>query len=261
MKTGMSSVLLWVSVIMCITACSVKEDRGCCPCRIVFDLSGIGDAADSVCLSLVSADGFLLNSCLPASGESSSYSVDVRKGLYFSNVFCGDEGLFSEVDGLVIPEGNQCPAVYMFSERIEAYGECCSSRPVLAKNYCLARILLVCDDASELAFSLRIRGNVNGYGLTGEPSDGDFSFTPEIGLDACAEVRLPRQKDASLMLDVIDEDKVLRTFSLGSIIIESGYDWSARELDDIELTVDYSKTDVTFIVNGWEKEFTFDITI
>lgn len=261
MKTGMSSVLLWVSVIMCITACSVKEDRGCCPCRIVFDLGGIGDTADSVCLSLVSADGFLLNRSLPADGESPYYSVDVRKGLYLSNVFCGDDGLFSEVNGLVIPEGSQCPAVYMFSERIEAYGECCISRPVLAKNYCLARILLVCDDVSELAFSLRIRGNVNGYGLTGEPSEGDFSFTPEIGPDACAEVRLPRQTDASLMLDVIDEDKILRTFSLGSIIIESGYDWSARDLDDIELTVDYSKTDVTFIVNGWEKEFTFDITI
>lgn len=261
MKTGMSSVLLWVSVIMCIPACSVKEDRGECPCRIVFDLSGIGDAADSVCLSLVSTDGFLLNTALPLGNESSCHSFDVRKGLYLSNIYCGGQGFFSDSNGIIIPEGEQCPAVYMFSERIEAYGEYCFSRPVLSKNYCLARILLVCDDAAELPFSLRIRGNVDGYGLSGEPSDGKFSFVPEIGKDGRSEVRLPRQKDASLKLDVVEDDRILRTFALGSIIIESGYDWSARNLEDIELTVDYSKTDVTFIVNGWEKEFTFDITI
>lgn len=261
MKSGMSSVLLWLSVIMCIAACSVKEDRGCCPCRIVFDLSGIGDAADSICLSLASTDGFFSDCILPAGGESSCYSVEVPKGLYFSNVFYGDQGFFSHSGGLVIPEGEQCPAVHMFSERIEAYGESYVVRPVLSKNYCLARIFLVCEDASDLSFYLRIRGNVNGYGLTGEPAAGNFSFAPEIGLDGFSEVRLPRQRDASLLLDVIEEDKILRTFSLGSIIIESGYDWSARNLEDIELTVDYSKTDVTFIVNGWEKEFTFNITI
>lgn len=261
MKTGMSPVLLWVSVFMCLAACSVKEERGCCPCCIMFDLSGAGDASDSVQLSLASAGGFLLDVILPVDEESRAYAVEVPKGLYQSNVFCGDDGLFSDSRGIVIPEGGQCPPVYMYSERIDAGGEYYESRPVLSKNYCLARMLLVCEDASSLDFSLRIRGNVNGYGLSGLPMDGVFSFVPEIAHNGWCEVRLPRQKDASLMLDIIDGDNVLRSFSLGRIIIESGYDWSARNLDDIELTVDYSRTEVSFIVNDWEKEFTFDITI
>lgn len=227
----------------------------------MFDLSGIGDAVDSVELSLVSADGFLISCSLPVEGDSPSHSVEVKKDLYFSNVFYGDQGLFSDFDGIVIPEGEQCPAVYMFSETIAAYGEIHVVRPVLSKNYCQARMLLVCDDASDLPFSLRIRGNIDGYDIYGQPSDGDFSFVPEISLSGWSEVRLPRQKDASLLLDVMEDGEILRTFSLGRIIIESGYDWSARDLEDIELTVDYSKTDVTFSVNGWEKEFTFDITI
>lgn len=260
MKTGMSSVLLWVSVFMCMAACSVKEDRGCCPCCIMFDLSGAGDAVDSLQLSLASADGFLFNVILPLDKDS-VYTIEVPKDLYLSNVFHGDGGLFSESRGIVIPEGGQCPPVYMSSERIEAYGEYYESRPVLSKNYCRARMQLVCEDASVLDFSLRIRGNVNGYDLDGLPSDGNFSFVPEIGQTGWCEVRLPRQKDASLMLDVMDGDNVLRSFSLGLIMIESGYDWSARDLDDIELTVDYSRTAVSFIVDDWEKEFTFDITI
>lgn len=261
MKTGMSSVLLWVSVFMCLAACSVKEDRGCCPCCIMFDLSGAGDVSDSLHLSLASAGGFLFNAVLPVTEESPDYVVEVPKGQYLSNVFFGDEELFSDSRGIVIPEGGQCPPVYMYSERIDASGEYYESRPVLSKNYCLARMRLVCEDASSLDFSLRIRGNVNGYDLCGLPADGVFSFSPEIGQAGWCEVRLPRQKDASLLLDIIDGENVLRSFSLGRIIIESGYDWSARDLDDIELTVDYSRTEVSFIVDDWEKEFTFDITI
>lgn len=54
---------------------------------------------------------------------------------------------------------------------------------------------------------------------------------------------------------------MLREFALGEYIIESGYDWSAPDLADIEIEVDYSKTDVVFKVEDWEKTVSFDVII
>lgn len=57
------------------------------------------------------------------------------------------------------------------------------------------------------------------------------------------------------------KNDVLRTFSIGEYIIESGYDWTAESLEDVNVEIDYAKTEVSFTVNDWEKTVHFDVEI
>lgn len=263
MKRNMpSAVLLWIMVILMLPACSVKEDRGDCPGCIIFDFSGVDtDVMDSLYLSLTSADGFLFVDTVCAESFQDRYSVNVPRQGIDVNVNWGTDGLFKDGQGLLIPSGSQCPPVHMFSARLDADCEYCVCRPLPAKNYCRIMLHLVSDDAPAIIFALRVTGNVCGYDIAGQPAGGEFAYIPDLDAEGTCSIRVPRQRDNSLMLEIIEDGQVLRRFALGNIMAESGYDWSARNLEDIELTVNYSKTDVTFVADDWEKEFFFDITI
>ena len=41
----------------------------------------------------------------------------------------------------------------------------------------------------------------------------------------------------------------------------AGYDWSAPDLPDMIVTIDYVLTNISLIVEGWEEEFFFDVVI
>jgi hypothetical protein len=58
-------------------------------------------------------------------------------------------------------------------------------------------------------------------------------------------------------LEVYRSGELLRSFPIGDIIAESGFDWNAVDLEDIEVTLDYIDTGVDFTVNGWKHTLTF----
>ena len=73
------------------------------------------------------------------------------------------------------------------------------------------------------------------------------------------ELSLPRQKDASLKLSVLEKTSVLKTFALGNYICQSGYDWTAENLQDIVVKIDYACTRVSIVVGPWEHSYDVDI--
>ena len=67
--------------------------------------------------------------------------------------------------------------------------------------------------------------------------------------------------DGSLLLEVdfLDSGEV-RTFPVGEYILESGYDWSVPDLEDIDVEMDFSRSSLTFTVSKWKKTLSFEIT-
>lgn len=257
-----SVVVVLISAIILAVACSVKEDRGDCPCRLVFDFSGV-DCEDShgISLSVMSSDGFLFQDSLVLVPPSCmEYVVYVPQRQLAVNIHEGAEGLFTPGDGLSIPEGMQCPPLYLYCAAIDATCETAVCAPVLYKNYCTVTLQFE-TGSMPLPFSVRITGNISGYDRYGRPKQGKFSHVPELDADGICRVRVPRQTDGSLRMEIVEEGKVLREFALGEIIIASGYDWSLPALRDVTLEIDYSKTDVIFRVEGWEDESVFEVVI
>lgn len=259
MKTIRSRALSAVCCIILWPCCSVKENRDACPCRLYLDFAeGCGDVAEYACLTVCSEKGFAYSDKVGADGFAEEYMVLVPRGGVMVNAYYGADDFVGKDGGMIIPLGDDCPRVYMYSSYVSTGGDVARTEVSMRKNHCLITVHV---EESEFPYSLNVRGDVAGYDSGGNPSGGEFScmLYPDDG-GKCM-VSVPRQKDRSLVLDVDDGTDVLKTFALGEYVAASGYDWTAENLEDITIGLDYSLSQLTLKVEGWSKELHFDVEI
>lgn len=243
-----------------MAACSVKEDRGECPCTLVLDFTELdGEKIKSVNVIAVSADGFVLNDCVGAEAFGEKYVRNVPHGLIQVSVWSGDtRGVYG--DNIVhIPYGMECPPVYLHSFIADTRGELCSEKVLLNKNYCGLTVMMA--DGTYLPYSLTFKGGINGYNVSGQPSSGEFSCVAYPSDNGDSKALLPRQLDNSLILEVDDGVPHLKKFAIGEYLDQAGYDWTLPSLEDVTVVLDYSLTSVTIQIAGWDKEEVYNIVL
>lgn len=284
--------------------CSVKEDRDLCPCTLVLefpreDAERLQDGV-TVCMRGYSDDVFSLCDTLLAGQAASDGSPDTisDKGSYSYVVPKGDidlavaysaDGLAGELNSsgrwIEIDEGRPCPSIWTCCEKVSARADRVTVPVRLHKNFCRIDIQVRDVDGEEFPFKLRVRGNVNGYGLDGKPargtflcdaersetesagsgteSDGDDSGTASesTGYGHGYAVTVPRQTDDSLTLEIVTDDGVAKSFAIGNYIAASGYDWTSADLKDICLEIDYARTVISFTIDKWTHSEQFEVVI
>lgn len=284
--------------------CSVKEDRDLCPCSLVLefpreDAERLQDGV-TVCMRGCSDDGFSLCDTLLAGQAASDGSPDTisDKGSYSYVVPKGDidlavaysaDGLAGKLNSsgrwIEIDEGRPCPSIWTCCEKVSARADRVTVPVRLHKNFCRIDIQVRDVDGAEFPFKLRVRGNVNGYGLDGKPargaflcdaersetesagsgteSDGDDSGTASesTGSGHGYAVTVPRQTDDSLTLEIVTDDGVAKSFAIGNYIAASGYDWTSADLKDICLEIDYARTVISFTIDKWTHSEQFEVVI
>lgn len=284
--------------------CSVKEDRDLCPCALVLefpreDADRLHDGV-TVCMRGHSDDAFSLCDTLLAGRAASSggpdtvsgkwsYSYVVPKGDINLAVAYSADGLAGELNSsgrwIEIDEGRPCPSIWTCCEKVSARADRVTVPVRLHKNFCRIDIQVRDVDGAEFPFKLRVRGNVNGYGLDGKPargaflcdaersetesagsgteSDGDDSGTASesTGYGHGYAVTVPRQTDDSLILEIVTGDGVAKSFAIGNYIAASGYDWTSADLKDICLEIDYARTVVSFTIDKWTHSEQFEVVI
>lgn len=239
----------------------VKENREVCPCRLIVDLSEVNPLRiGSVDIRLSSSQGFSYET----SREADSYETDdvilVPRDNVFLNVCYADRGMMTE-EGLSIPEGDDCPPIYMYSSLVSTQGQEYVRKPVrMIKNHCVMTIYLE-GEQPESPYNIFIKGNVCGYDSLGSPKEGVFCCSPRSVSDSVFDVVLPRQSDASLVLEINDGGEVFKTFALGEYVKACGYSWSEDNLKDITVRIDYAISQVVIAVKGWDEVYEFDIVI
>lgn len=265
--------------------CSVKEDRDLCPCTLVLefpreDAERLQDGV-TVCMRGYSDDGFSLCDTLLAGQAASDGSPDTisDKGSYSYVVPKGDidlavaysaDGLAGELNSsgrwIEIDEGRPCPSIWTCCEKVSARADRVTVPVRLHKNFCRIDIQVRDVDGEEFPFKLRVRGNVNGYGLDGKPARGAFlcdaerSETESAGSGHGYAVTVPRQTDDSLTLEIVTDD-VAKSFAIGNYIAASGYDWASADLKDICLEIDYARTVISFTIDKWTHSEQFEVVI
>lgn len=282
--------------------CSVKEDRDLCPCTLVLefpreDAERLQDGI-TVCMRGYSDDGFSLCDTLLAGRAASSeglntvsgkwlYSYVVPKGDIDLAVAYSADGLAGELNSsgiwIEIEEGRPCPSIWTCCEKVSARADRVTVPVRLHKNFCRIDIQVRDVDGEEFPFKLRVRGNVNGYGLDGRPargaflcdaersetegsgteSDGDDSVTASesTGYGHGYAVTVPRQTDDSMTLEIVTGDGVAKSFAIGNYIASSGYDWTSADLKDICLEIDYARTVISFTIDKWTHSEQFEVVI
>lgn len=280
--------------------CSVKEDRDLCPCTLVLEFPG-EDAERlqegvTVCMRGYSDDGFSLCDTLLSGQQASggapdgvSYSYVVPKGDIDLAVAYSADGLAGELNSsgkwIEIDEGRPCPSIWTCCEKVSARSDRVTVPVRLRKNFCRIDIQVRDVDGKEFPFKLRVRGNVNGYGLDGKPARGAFlcdaesAETEGTGFGTESEVpgsgtasestvsghgyavTVPRQTDDSLILEIVTGDGVAKSFAIGNYIASSGYDWTSADLKDICLEIDYARTVILFTIDKWTHSEQFEVVI
>ncbi len=241
---GLFSVILQMS-------CSIKEDRSVCPCRLNLDLGSIDTSL--VCeieLNLATTDGYLFSKRLHKS-EFDTKTYLVPKACLSVMILAEADNFYEPGVGLVIPLGEECPPLYSYSALISTRAEVVEESIILRKNYCNVFIEFV--DIENFNYDLTMRGNVRGYALDGKQLPGLFEVSMDTSHKEAYSVRIPRQDDSSLIMIIGDEGALYKSFALGEYIVASGYDWSAPDLSDIVVRIDYSRTDLSVSVQPWEK--------
>ncbi len=244
-----------------LSAGCVKENRDNCPCRLIVDLSDVDSSRiSSVDVLLAGQNGILYETTRQSDSYDRDEVVLVPRDELFLNVCWGDDGMMG-MDGLVIPEGSDCPPVYMYSASVSAsFSEFIRQPVMIRKNHCVMKIYVE-DDGAGFPFDMTLVGNVCGYCADGAPMPGRFNCSPEMVGKSSYIVNLPRQRDASLMLEVNDGTQVLKTFALGEYVKACGYDWTEEDLKDVTVGIDYARTQIRIAVQGWDEVYEFDIVI
>lgn len=260
MNTERMMLPMFLAVFLSMfSACSVKEDRNPCPCLLELDIEGPdAEASGAVDILITSDDGFVFHDVVDSWVEESLYSVSVPRGDLHVRAWCGADRNISE-DGLFIPRGQDCPRVYMHDSDVVTEGEFYREEVWLRKNHC---VLTLVNKGEDNDFSdLVLKGNVSGYDAYGEPLAGDFEFSLGDASQQEYQAVLPRQRDDSLMLEMEDAKGNRIAFSLGRYIAASGYDWTAPELEDVTVTLDYALTEIRLNIDGWESVYRYDVEI
>lgn len=268
-------VVFWAGVLA-PAACTVLEDRSACPCFVHVDLnSERNQVCDSLRIMLDTPSGFSYRGTVLRSEYGRDLCVEVpsREGVYIS-VLDGSVEVESRADVLpsvVIPVGEQCPEVYMYTSFLDTSGESVADSVVVGKNYCSVVMNFTARNLD--LYEVHIVGNVCGYAFGGDtegPAEvhgigmvlgGHFDYSPSTDDPVTCCFRLPRQMDNSLQLVISAPGAPSRTFALGNYIAQSGYDWNAYDLDDIMMSLDFAENGFTVTVNNWSITEEFDVLI
>ena len=254
-RAMLSVILLTVAV-----ACSVKEQRQDCPCRMSLDFSALDTAViKEVNVLAVSADGIVLKDFVTAREFDSEYVKEVPHGMLGVNVWSGDTGGGGEDHLVHIPYGVQCPPVYLVGFQADTRGETYCCQVNLYKNYC--RLTVEMPERIQLPRSLVFKGDVDGYEIGGEPSEGKFSCVAYPSEKGLYQVLIPRQSNSSLLLEVDDMTPHMKLFAIGEYLSASGYDWTADDLADVTVVLDYSLTSLKIKIAGWDKEEIYSVIL
>ena len=231
-----------------VTSCAaVKEDRRACPCELALHLSGPGPIEYRV----ESVDGEVFHAG-SVQRDTVIYRDVPRSRVRIMAVSGAPLG-----DGVHIPYGSQSPPLYLYHGVISAQSEALRVNATLHKNYCRLTLVLDGPPGDGEPIGISVRGVVDGISLDGRPAAGDFSCKAVSGV--CS---IPRQAPSDrLILDIVMEDHVVRTFALGTYIREAGYDWTGTDLEDITIHISLSVTHIRFRIGDWSEEQCISVEI
>lgn len=240
---GHSLLILFFYLLAC-ASCSVKEDRSACPCILSLYTSEV--PGKCVAVQVWNTDG----GCV-AGGETDGglLELEVPRG-HLLVTACSGLASCQLLGGVVsIPRGAQMDELCAWRAEVDCSGEGASQLLFLHKQWATVNLQLQNYPDTGPAPVLKIEGMVNGYDLaSGLPVEGGFLFRPTLGGSGDVAFRLPRQMGGELLLAV--GPKVL---AIGDMIVQSGYDWTAPDLDDIYMLVDYLDSTVKIWISDWEE--------
>ena len=247
----MNRILCFIAA-MALCACSVKENRSGCPCELLVHPEGPLKTDGCVLVSVIQDGEVVKQGMLSGTEfEDGRCKLAISRKPTTLTVFAGITDM-NTVSGkkLDITYEKQCDEVYCNSISIDPESEVFDCPVSLHKDYtCLDLTVFGMPENAEVGIS----GSVQGYDIVNtDPYMGLFNCFPERD-DSSSRffIRLPRQLDDGLMLDVYVGKVKWRTVPVGSMIAASGYCYDDKDLLDIKMTVNLEDSAASVKIADW----------
>lgn len=247
------------SLCLCLlvaVSCSIKEDRTGCPCWLQVDPTQLDRPAE------VFGWGIEMLFNEKVTSESPVMEYTVPRGMVAVTAI-GPTRHKSIERKLEILPGYQADSLYGHSSRINTQCEMAYDILSLKKQFATIALKMDIPSGHEVyPYCLHIKSNTGGWMLDSlEGMEGEFDFTPQLEDTNTFTFRVPRQRDRSMTVDVIDGDYTIETIKLGEMIERAGFDWHKDSLEDITLQINLSDYKVEINITGWESTILMDVII
>ena len=250
----LSIISIAIGTIIAASSCSVKEDRDECPCWLQIDLSGCVHFGPEVQLKGWNAEKNVLGSKVYEEDYSALYEAEVPRGEVSYCAVTGIEENRTSGTEILIPEGEQSDRIFAYRADVMTDGEAAYDKVHLHKQY--ATVTMSFAESEGMAvndISAEIVSPWSGISLRSlQPTEGSFRYRPERNPEGLWTFRLPRQGDDSIAMNVYSENQLIDTIRLGETISNTGYDWTADDLDDIWIGVDWAQGEISVRIEGWD---------
>lgn len=229
----------------------IKENRDSCPCNLVVEISGVQDSPASLLVKSLSEGSYV--EILSVSRDTLMTLFVPRGGVTLS----AWTGAPAPEEAVFIPSGSEAPPLYLYYGKVDTRGDMAYADIRLHKQFCTLSLEVEGPPGWGPPIGTAVRGSACGMSLNGGIIPGYFLYSPSQPAIAVGNtvrigsIRLPRQHpDGQLMLDIVMEDNIIRTFSLGACLQKAGYSWIAMDLEDITVHMDLSVSAITFSEPG-----------
>lgn len=238
------AVILGMLGLVALASCSVKEDRGDCPCWLTVRASYPNEMVSAwygTRMLFEDLDGQQVDRQVPKG------TVDVL----------ASRGRFT------VEEGHQMDELYATIIHVDTRAEEVEVIPSLNKQFARVFLEFKETEGGRVPHTLEVHGNVKGADKrTLQPVPGAFRCIPEESSEGGYEMRIPRQRDDSLILRRFDsEGGEFTPIPLGEIIRKAGFDWTQESLGDVSILADIPAMTFQITVMDWEGPITMTITI
>ena len=245
-------IILSAAAALIASSCSIKEDRIPCPCWLNIDISPCLRRADEVSLRGWNAEKALFGDMLAVAEWPDGWATQVPKGQVEYTAYSGLRECALSGNALVIPQGCEFDPVWAYNTSIYCEGETASDRVELHKQFACVTVKM--REKPEGTLSALVTGTSAGFSLTDlSPVRGEFEVSVDEVSGGYFVFNLPRQFDDWASMEILCDGVKYRTLDLGEMISDTGYDWTAEDLDDIYIGLDFTKTDIEIRIEPWEK--------
>ena len=250
------------------TACSVKEDRGPCPCYLQVSFTEPDAAGEAELLGW--RDDRLFRDRIRIEEAHPAWTKPVSKGMLTLSACTGFREAFAEGHQLRIPPGSEADSLYAWFGEVDATGDLAYAQVTFRKQF--ATVFLDIRKSADVVRSCRflVEGNSCGFDLLDfSPVEGKFRCEPVpesgsstgrgTGDGTIVTFRVPRQADTGLMVTIHPDGSLPARFPLGEYIDRLGYNWKTEELQDIYVSIDLARGLADVRVADWEEGAKFPL--
>lgn len=240
-------------MLLAAVSCSVKENREPCPCYIVFTFPDRDIVSHGVGIGAWHSK-FLFSDNIDLGDYPVKYMKAVERQELVVYAYTGKNVALREERRMMIPYGSQSDSLYSFYQPIDCNDELSSCEVKFHKQFATVTVDIRKSVSQMSHYELEASGNTCGFDvLSYVPVIGPFSCkVAPIQNDYVFRFRIPRQIDNSMSITLFKDGKQTGVYPLGRLIERMGYDWLEDDLRDIFVSIDYTVSNMSVYVEGWE---------